>query len=69
MKVNKCGLKLNLCSTLYSTVVDWNSMGCVITQTRGRVFQTLGRAFPSLGRAFSFLLNPPKLGLVFQKLG
>ena len=42
-------------------MVDWDSMGCVITQTRGRAFQTLGRAF-------SFLLNPQKLGRVFQML-
>ena len=44
------------------TVTDWDSMGRVIIQTRDRVFQTLGRAF-------SFLLNPQKLGRVFQKLG
>ena len=37
------------------TVADWDSMGCVITQTRGR--------------AFSFLLNPQKLDRVFQTLG
>ena len=37
------------------TVADWNSMDRVITQTRGR--------------AFSFLLNPQKLGRVFQKPG
>ena len=36
-------------------------MGRVITQTRGRDFQTLDRAF-------SFLLNPQKIGRVFQKL-
>ena len=43
-------------------VADWDSMGCVITQTRGRSFQTIVRAF-------SLLLNPQKLGRVFQKLG
>ena len=44
------------------TVADWDSMSRVITQTRSRAFQTLGWAF-------NFLLNPQKLGLVFQKLG
>ena len=44
--------------TLLNTVADWDSMGHVITQTRGRAFQTLGRAF-------SFLLNPQKLDRVF----
>ena len=43
---------------LSCTVADWDSMGLVITQTRGRAFQTLGRAF-------IFLLNLQKLGLVF----
>ena len=47
---------------LFCTVADWDSMGLVITQTRGRAFQTLGRAF-------IYLLNLQKLGLVFQKLG
>ena len=41
-------------------MADWDSMGHVITQTRGQAFQTLGRAF-------SFLLNPQKLGRVFLK--
>ena len=40
---------------LDSTVTDWDSMGRVITQTRGRAFQTLGRAF-------SFFSNSQKLG-------
>ena len=44
-------------------------MGRVVTQTRNRAFETLGRAFESLGQAFSFLLNPQKLGRVFQKPG
>ena len=43
------------------TVDDWDSMGRVITQTRGLAFQ-------SFGRTFSFLLSPQKLGRVFQKL-
>ena len=42
-------------------MVDWESMGRVFTQTRGRAFQ-------SLDRAFSFLLNPQKLGWTFQRL-
>ena len=44
------------------TIGDWDSMGRLITQIRGRAFETLGRAF-------SFLLNPQKLGPVFQRLG
>ena len=40
-------------------VADWDSMGRVITQTRGRAFQTLGRAF-------SFLLNPQMFGECFK---
>ena len=40
---------------LVFTVAGWDSMGRVITQTRGRVFQVLGRAFQTLSRAFSFL--------------
>ena len=47
---------------LFITVANWDSMGRVITQTRGRAFQTLGRTF-------SFLLNPQKLGRMFQMLG
>ena len=27
------------------TVADWDSMGRIITQTRGQAFRTLGRAF------------------------
>ena len=54
---------------LSNIVVDWDSMGRVITQTRSRVFQTLGQVFQILGRAFSFLLNPQKLGQLFEKLG
>ena len=50
------------------TVADWDSMGRVITQTRARAFQTLAQAFRTLGQAFGFLLNPQKLGQVFQKL-
>ena len=49
-------------------MADWDNMGRVITQTRARTFQTLTRAFRTLGRAFGFLLNPQKLGQVFQKL-
>ena len=56
-------------NTVVTTVTDWDSMGHVITQTRGRAYQTLGEAFQTLRRAFSFLLNPQKLGRVFQKLG
>ena len=48
---------------------DWDSMGRVITQTHDRAFQTLSRAFHTFGRAFSFLLDPQKLGRVFQKVG
>ena len=51
------------------TVADWDSMGCVITQTCSRAFQTLDQAFPTFGRAFSLLLNPQKLGRVLQRLG
>ena len=40
-------------------MADWDSMGGVITETRGRAFQTLGQAI-------SFLLNPQKLGRVFK---
>ena len=43
-------------------VADWDSRGRVITQTRGRAFQTRVRAS-------SFLLNPQKIGRVFQKHG
>ena len=52
MMITKTGLKRR------STVADWDSMGCVITQTRGRTFQ-------KLARAFSFLLNPQTLDRVF----
>ena len=31
--------------TIGTTVVDWDSMDCVITQTRNQAFETLGRAF------------------------
>ena len=44
------------------TLADWDSMGCVITQTRGRAFQTLGRAF-------SFLLNPKNSAKCFKRSG
>ena len=40
----------------------WDSMGHVVTQTRGRAFQTIGRAF-------DFLLRLQKLCRVFEKLG
>ena len=43
-------------------MVDWDSYGLVIIQTRGWAFQTLGRAF-------SFLLSSQKLSRVFQKVG
>ena len=43
-------------------------MDRVVTQTRGLAFQTFDRAFRTLRRALGFLLNPPKLGRVFQKL-
>ena len=49
-------------------VADWDSMGRVITQARGRAFQTLDQAFQTLGRAFTFFLNSQKLGRVFQGL-
>ena len=42
----------------FSTVADWDSVGRVITQTRGRAFQILFQAF-------DFLLNPQKLSRVF----
>ena len=58
-----------LSSTVSLTVADWDSMGRVITQARGRAFQTLDRAFQTLDRTFTFLLNSQKLGRVFQKLG
>ena len=45
-----------------ATVTDWDSMGRVITQTRGLAFQRLSQVF-------SFLLNPQKLSRVFEKLG
>ena len=48
--------------SFFTTGADWDSRGCVITQTHSRAFQTLGRAF-------SFLLSPQKLGRVLQKLG
>ena len=51
-----------LSSTVSLTVADWDSMGRVTTQTRGRAFQTLNRAFQTLGGAFTFLLSPQKLG-------
>ena len=47
---------------MFHTVADWDSMVYAIKQTFRRAFQTLGWAF-------SFLLNPQKLGRVFQKLG
>ena len=49
-------------------MADWDSMGRVITQTRGRASQTLERAFQTLSRAFSFLLSSQKPERVFQKL-
>ena len=42
------------------TVTDWDSIGRVIAQTRGRAFQTLGRVF-------NFLLNTQTLGRAFQR--
>ena len=50
------------------TVADWDSMGRVVTQTRGRAFQTLDRVFQTLGGAFDFLLRLQKFGGVFGKL-
>ena len=44
------------------TVADWDSMGRVITQTRGRAFQTLGRAFETI-------IENQKLGREFDKFG
>ena len=35
-------------------MADWDSMGLVVTQTRGHVFQILGRAFQTLGRTIDF---------------
>ena len=55
------GSAYSLTYSQYNNVADWDSIGRVITETRGRLFQTLGRAF-------SFLLNPQKLGRVFQRL-
>ena len=64
--VFKCASKIKMEDScprdLAIKVADWDSMGCVITQTCGRSFQTIVRAF-------SLLLNPQKLGRVFQKLG
>ena len=57
----RCGCFSIVCLRFH-TMADWDSMGLVITQTRDRAYQTLGRAF-------SFLLNPQKLGRVFQRLG
>ena len=58
-----CGiLRYNTKLNFFCILADWDSMGCVITQTRDRACQTLYRAF-------SFLLNPEKLSRVFQKLG
>ena len=54
-------LSEDLGKTKECTVVGWDSMGRVMTQTHGLDFQTLGRAF-------SFFLNLEKLGGVFQKL-
>ena len=54
MLVLKCPPKI--------TVADWDSMGRVVTQTRGWAFQTLGQAF-------GFLLRLQKLSRVFERLG
>ena len=43
-------------------VADWDSMGHVITQTRGRAFQ-------KLSQTFSFALSPQKLDRASQKDG
>ena len=53
---------------MFITVVEWDGMGHVITETRCQAFETLDRAFQTLDRAFSFLLNPQRLSRVFQKL-
>ena len=50
---------LSLSSNL--TVADWDNMGRVVTQTRGRAFQTLSRAF-------HFLLRLQNLSRVFERL-
>ena len=40
---------VTLCSEYISTTLaDWDSIGRVVTQTRGRVFQAIGRAFKLL---------------------
>ena len=44
------------------TYRDWDIMGSVTTQTRGRAFQTFGRAF-------DFFLRLQKLCRVFERLG
>ena len=44
-----------------------DSMGRLLTQTRGRAFQALGQAFQTLGRAFDFILSGQKLGRMFRK--
>ena len=50
------------------TVAEWDSVGRVVTQARGRAFLTLGRAFQTLGGAFDFLLRLQKFSRVFGKL-
>ena len=44
------------------TYRDWDIMGSVTTQTRGRAFQTFSRAF-------DFFLRLQKLSRVFERLG
>ena len=75
--MEKCGVTLNC---LYRdslalnfkigliTVAEWDSVGRVATQARGRAFLTLGRAFQTLGGAFDFLLRLQKFSRVFGKL-
>ena len=38
-------------------MADWDSMFCVVTQTRGWAFQTFGRTSQTLDRAVDFLLR------------
>ena len=58
--------RANLCfysseHSMQINVSNWDNMDRVITDTRP--------SFQTFGRAFSFLLNPQKVGRVFQKLG
>ena len=55
--------------TLFSTVADWDSMGHIVAQTRGRAFQTFGRAFDLLLRLQKLGQGLEKFGRAFERLG